>query len=1039
MIQVYKRENTRYGQNGDMALMPEKCVLKAELNGAWVLELSHPIDEEGRWRYLEEEVVVSAPTFQGKKQLFRISRIEKEDDGILATAYPVFFDSADDHFLMDVRPEAKNGQQALDIMTAGSRYSGSSDITAVSTAYFVRRNLMDAINGEEAPTFIQRWGGEILYDNFTVIINERVGGDYGTEIRYGKNMAGIEEEVDMSDVVTRIVPVAYNGHMMSGDTPWVDSPHISKYAKIYTREIRFEDVKMEEDAKDGDDGCLVCKSQEELDTALEQKCREQYASGIDLPSVSIRVGMADISKTEEYKGYEGLETVRLGDTVFCRNKRLDITTAERAVGIEWDCIRDCVSEVTLGGGKKECFSGMASAAARVDSVIRSDGSVMAERVRGILDAMGTQLRFQKNIAQRQDVRAVLFEDVDEESPSYGAMCLGTQGFQISDRRTADGRDWDWTTAFTAKGGYADALILGILSDKTGANYWNLDTGEFSLSSSAGIGGETAGSILTKISANAGAIISEIKRAEGAEEGLGSRIAQTAEAVTSEVARAEKEEKSLGSRITQTAEAVTSEVSRAKGAENSLGSRITQTAESIATEVRKAETHATKRYGICSTAASTAAKTVSCEGFELYTGATVSVRFAYTNTASKPTLNVNGTGAKTIYAYGETLSSSSKYNWPANAVVTFVYDGGFWRMSEGGAYSKIVQAAESIRLSVTNGTDSSTIQISGDNIETQSRTIKFIGEVVFKSDLGSSGNTTVNGSRIKGGTLTLGGSNNGNGVLKVLNASGAEIGTWDKDGIHLKKGEINGPTIIVGGSSNANGIINVKNSSGNKSMEINSNGLKFFDGSSSVFGRGWVYGSTNGLSIECLSGSSNVIFGIYLSKDGTCNIGASEIILNGGTGKVQLPQKIYSYAVPQSTGGNGATFVEEGSSYNFRLWRGTSSSARYKDICRDMSEGDISEVYKITPVWAKYKDGYLQPEDERQGVEHPMFIAEDVEKHAPLAVDHNKEGQAENWNHRVMIPYMFQMIKSQKETIDSLERRVGQLEAAMKKMGGQTRH
>lgn len=851
MIQAYKKGNIRYGQNGDMVLMPEKCVLKAELNGSWVLELSHPVDEEGRWKYLEEEAVVSAPTFQGKKQLFRISRIEKEDGGVSATAYPVFFDSADDCFLMDVRPEAKNGQQALDIMMDGSRYSGSSDITSVATAYFVRRNLMDALNGEEEPNFIQRWGGEILYDNFTIIINEKVGGDYGTEIRYGKNMAGIEEEVDMSGVVTRIVPVAYNGRMMSGDAPWVDSPHISKYAKVYTKEIRFEDVKMEADAQEdgGEDGCVICKSQEELDAALGQKCREQYDAGIDLPSVSIRVSMADISRTEEYKGYEKLETVRLGDTVSCRNKRLGITTAERAVEIEWDCIRDCVSEVTLGSGGRECFSGMASAAARVDSVIRSDGSIMAERIRGFLNAMETQLRFQKNIAQKQDVRAILFEDMDEESPTYGAMCLGTQGFQISNRRTADGRDWDWTTAFTAQGGYADVMVLGILSDKTGENYWNLDTGEFSLSSSAGIGGEAAGDILAKITANAGAIISEVRRAEGAEGNLDSHITQTAEAVTSEVMRAEKEEKSLGSRITQTAEAVTSEVARAKKEESSLDSKITQTAESITTEVKKAEAHATKQYGICSTAASTTTKIVSCAGFELYTGATVSVKFTYTNTASKPTLNVNGTGAKVIYAYGETLSSTSCYNWPAGAVVAFVYDGAYWRMSEGGAYSKIVQAAESIQMSVTNGADKSTLQLSGDYIEAQSVTIKFTGDVVFKSDLGSSGSTTVNGSRISGGTLKLGGRSNGNGVMEIYDASGTLIGKWDNAGFYTdgkyfavtEAGEMysNDP-VAVGGLYMAGTVGYTLNTEGAKKVRARVMNVAFSTSSSAATGKYVLY-------------------------------------------------------------------------------------------------------------------------------------------------------------------------------------------------------
>ena len=99
----------------------------------------------------------------------------------------------------------------------------------------------------------------------------------------------------------------------------------------------------------------------------------------------------------------------------------------------------------------------------------------------MLNAINTQLRYQKNVAQTADVRAILFEDTNEESPTYGAMCLGTQGFQIADSRTEDGRGWNWTTAFTAKGGYANTLIAGLLSDKSGRSYWNLDTGELQLS------------------------------------------------------------------------------------------------------------------------------------------------------------------------------------------------------------------------------------------------------------------------------------------------------------------------------------------------------------------------------------------------------------------------------------------------------------------------------------------------------------------------------------------------------------------------------
>ncbi len=482
MIQCYKSDNADYERNGDTTLFPTSCGLSCEINGAWELNMSHPQDSEGRWKYLEEETVIAAPTFQSDKQLFRVDKCIKTDSSMEVTAYPIFFDSADDCFLMDVRPTGKNGQEALDIMTAGSKYSGESDITTGGTAYFVRRNLMDAINGEDSPTFCQVWGGEILYDNQKVIINKRIGGDHGVEIRYGKNMDGLSHTIDMSEVVTRIIPVAYNGRTMSGDAPWVDSDNIDKYAKKYIREVKFEDVKLAEDASDGDEdnGIIVCQDQAALDEVLTQKCEDMYAAGADLPAVTIEVTMIDLSRTEQYKDFQELVTVGLGDTVHCYNYKLGITTEARVIKLTWDCIRDQAGEMTLGDYEYNYFSDLTSSLQAIQQVIGPGNTLVAERVSGVLNAINTQLRYQKNIAQNQDVRAILFEDTDQESPTYGAMCLGTQGFQIADSRTEDERDWDWTTAFTAKGGYANTLIAGLLADKTGRSYWDLDTGDMQM-------------------------------------------------------------------------------------------------------------------------------------------------------------------------------------------------------------------------------------------------------------------------------------------------------------------------------------------------------------------------------------------------------------------------------------------------------------------------------------------------------------------------------------------------------------------------------
>lgn len=82
------------------------------------------------------------------------------------------------------------------------------------------------------------------------------------------------------------------------------------------------------------------------------------------------------------------------------------------------------------------------------------------------------------------------------------------------------------------------------------------------------------------------------------------------------------------------------------------------------------------YAECSTAAATAAKTVTLTGFNLVTGARVSIKFTVTNTAANPTLNVGGTGAKAIMYRGTAITAGYL---AANRVYEFIYDGTDWEL------------------------------------------------------------------------------------------------------------------------------------------------------------------------------------------------------------------------------------------------------------------------------------------------------------------------------------------------------------------------
>jgi phage minor structural protein len=468
-----------------MVLFPTSATSNLVLNGSWSAELTHPLDDKGRYKYIVEEAVVKMPGYNGD-QLYRIKSVSKSDSGVTAEMEPIFYDSMDDCWLTDIRPTNDTGQEALTAMLApNSKYSGQSNITNVATAYYQNMNFMEALNGDIDQSFIKRWGGEIIFDNFSVIVNTRAGADHGVTLQYGKNIPenGMSISVDTRDVVTRIYPVAYNGRMMNGNG-YVDSPLISNYPTVKTAKMEFEDVKLIDDAEEGDeeDGVIICATQTELNAALTQKCNEQYNGGIDKPTVTIEADMVILAKTDQYKQYQVIENVSLGDTIHCKNEHLGITTDARIIDLTYDAINKKVTSVVIGDYEYNYFDGVTSSAEKIDNVISPNGNVMAEKVQGILNGIYTQLRLQSTEAQKVDGIAFKIEDLDPESPMYGAMVFGTQGFQIATQRTADGTDWDWKTFGTAKGFVADYLIGGILASQ---NYregvqgfrMNLNTGE----------------------------------------------------------------------------------------------------------------------------------------------------------------------------------------------------------------------------------------------------------------------------------------------------------------------------------------------------------------------------------------------------------------------------------------------------------------------------------------------------------------------------------------------------------------------------------
>lgn len=141
---------------------------------------------------------------------------------------------------------------------------------------------------------------------------------------------------------------------------------------------------------------------------------------------------------------------------------------------------------------------------------------------------------------------------------------------------------------SAIGVNADWVIAGLLSDTTGLNWWNLDTGEFHLEKYP-----TDDDVAVLFAVSENEIMTSVGKLYETKDDAGksynvlqSSMTQNAESITAEVKRAKAAENELSSKIIQTAESITAEVKRAEGAEESLSSSIVQAAESIKTKVEK---------------------------------------------------------------------------------------------------------------------------------------------------------------------------------------------------------------------------------------------------------------------------------------------------------------------------------------------------------------------------------------------------------------------------------------------------------------------
>ena len=501
-IEIYSPTNKNFNNAGNATILGT-AILKSELNGTWDLAIEAIRDVEEAWKIIEEECVVRVFTFLNKYQLFRVYSVEPGLQTIYISARPIFMDCNDEILLNGVSKNS-TAKTHLDDMFKNSKYSATTNISKSAKMEYPMCKPFAAITGDNG--FIKTFGGEIIYDGYHIYIYEQLGDDLGLTVELGKNMTGVDITKSTEPMITRLVPVAYNDILLP--EKFVDSENINKFAKIYTNTLDCKDLKLQEDCSENETGYAT---KESLYAEMRKRAKNAFDGKLDAPAFKYDVSFMDLANTDGYEDVKDLITAHLGDTVTVRNKELDLFIRSRVISMEWDCVLGETKSIVIGEYDPTIIDNMVKNNITIDKfsgAIDTNGNVIANQVSGVLNLLTTSLRYQKNAANRLDVRAILMEDIDPKSTLFGAISIGTQGIQISKTRNATNTDWIWGTAMNFEAVDARYIIAGILADRAGKFSLDMVTGQAIMDSLKVTNANVSGKITSSVGKIGGWTISD---------------------------------------------------------------------------------------------------------------------------------------------------------------------------------------------------------------------------------------------------------------------------------------------------------------------------------------------------------------------------------------------------------------------------------------------------------------------------------------------------------------------------------------------------
>lgn len=319
MIRLFGITDKEYSSNGDLVIKPLKAKVHKEDKGDFYLNLETDLSYAD---VLTDNRIVVADTPQGA-QAFRITNPQKTKTKVIIKAWHVFYDS-ENYVIEDSYVVDKNCNDALDHLNSAtdnqSPFTVASDIADINSFRCVRKSLYEAFN-----TVLERWGGHLVRDNFTVKIMHSIGTDNGVTIRYRKNLREMTCTTNWDSVVTKLLPVGKDGLLLDEIYVYSDT----QYDIPFTKVISFQQD-IDKDIFDSEEAY-----QQALVTDLRTQAQE-YVDSHCVPQVNYTL-KANVEKITD-----------IGDIIEVIDEPMNVDIMTSVISYDYDCILGKYTELEFG-------------------------------------------------------------------------------------------------------------------------------------------------------------------------------------------------------------------------------------------------------------------------------------------------------------------------------------------------------------------------------------------------------------------------------------------------------------------------------------------------------------------------------------------------------------------------------------------------------------------------------------------------------------------------------------------------------------------